>query len=145
MSNALSCQHIMSMSDLMVSGYYASLVDMQRDPAKPANYEQALRDYLVVLDQLLARHPRSEVYSTLAFDKTITLARLASLTEQRDGVDRGGPDGFVEPRALAGATPRLLKLRFIGGGECLEIARVKLLGVCRCAPDYGPKIGDVSE
>ena len=80
-----SLRGFMAMSDLMVSGYYASLLDMQRDSAKGADYERALRDYLRALDNLLAREPRSEVYSTLAFDKTITIARLALFTEQRDG------------------------------------------------------------
>jgi hypothetical protein len=57
---------------------------MQRHSPDAADRERAFREYLSVLDNLLAREPKSEVYSTLAFDKTITLARLAQLMEQRD-------------------------------------------------------------
>ena len=81
-----SLRGFMILSDLTVSGYYGSLLNMRRDSASDAEYDQAIREYLVVLDKLLAREPRSEVYTTLAFDKTITLARLALISERR-GLD----------------------------------------------------------
>jgi hypothetical protein len=75
----------MSMSDLVVSAFYGSTVDARRDAGGDSEYDKALRDYLTVLDSLLAREPKSENYSILQFDKTIALGRLALLTEKRGG------------------------------------------------------------
>jgi hypothetical protein len=89
-----SLRGAVAMTDLTVSGYYGSLLEMRRDSASDVEYEIAIREYLNVLEKLLAREPKSEVYSTLAFDKTVTLARLALVQEAR-GLEAGSKELFA--------------------------------------------------
>jgi hypothetical protein len=125
-----SVRGFIALSDLSVSGYYASLLDMQRDSANGSDYEQALRDYLKVLDNLLARNTKSEVYSTLAFDKTLTMARLALLREQHDG-PAAAKDLFAAAVAQCESFRR--------GGDCAENSiREWVAYLDRNRPPFGP-------
>jgi hypothetical protein len=105
-----SLRGAVAMSDLTVSGYYGSLLDMRRDSATDVEYDQAIREYLKVLDKLLAREPKSEVYTTLAFDKTITLARLALITETRG----------LEPNAKELFAAAVAQCKSFRTGDCSE-------------------------
>ncbi len=72
---------LMAMTDLTVAGHYGSLLDMERETGDDREYERALRQYLVVLDNLLDPSRHSSVESTLALEKTVALARLGLLVE----------------------------------------------------------------
>ena len=68
-------------SDAAVGAHYAAIVDATRDDV--SEHERALRAYVKVLDLLLNREPKSDLYASLAFDKSIALARLALVAENR--------------------------------------------------------------
>lgn len=70
-------------NDVAVSAHYGAVVEASRDAGNDGQYDRALRDYVKVLDMMLSREPRSDVYNAIGFDKAVALARLALLDEKR--------------------------------------------------------------
>lgn len=70
-------------NDVAVSAHYGALVETSRDRGNDGEYDRALRDYVKVLDVVLNREPRSDIYNAIAFDKAVALTRLALLDEKR--------------------------------------------------------------
>ena len=60
-----------------------SLVNLRRDTGTAQEYEGALKEYLVVLDQLQAANPDGPNTIVFRRSKSIALGRLALLVERR--------------------------------------------------------------
>ena len=72
-----------SLGELSVSSLQEMYVDLQRDVGTDQEYEDALRQYLSVLDRLRAANPDTPDATGLRLSKTVTLGRLALVAEKR--------------------------------------------------------------
>jgi hypothetical protein len=72
-----------SLGEISVGSLQEQLVNLQRDTGTDQEYEQALRNYLSVLQRLDATNPDPEEAKFRRTSKTIVLGRLALITEKR--------------------------------------------------------------
>jgi hypothetical protein len=75
------------LGELSVSSMQESLVNLQRDTGTDQEYEQALRDYLSVLQRLDAANPDAQDAEFRRMSKIIVLGRLALVVEKRGAAE----------------------------------------------------------
>lgn len=73
-------------SDAAISAHYSAMVDVAQERGDTGEYERALQNYVKVLDSILARDPRSSLYTALALDQAVALTRLAQFERKRGDV-----------------------------------------------------------
>src|SRR3954452_12599352 len=70
-------------SDAAISAHYSAMAEASQERGNDGEYERALQSYVSVLDSVLAREPRSNLYTALALDQAVTLTRLAQVERKR--------------------------------------------------------------
>src|SRR6266496_3835726 len=75
--------HANSTNELGITLTQESLVNLRRDTGTAQEYEAALKEYLIVLDQLQSANPNSPNTIVFRRSKSIVLGRLAMLVEKR--------------------------------------------------------------
>lgn len=74
---------MIALGDLSVASLYETRINLFWDAVTEEEYENALKEYLNVLDRLRAKHPNGEDDASLGLSKIITLGRLALVAEKR--------------------------------------------------------------
>jgi len=72
-----------ALGELSVASLQEMFVNLQRDTGTDQEYEQALREYLSVLERLRKANPNSEDATALSLSRMATLGRLSLMAEKR--------------------------------------------------------------
>jgi hypothetical protein len=73
--------------DLSVMALQEQRANLERDAGNASQHEQALRDYLVILDKMATTVSSENDSAGVRMSRVVTLARLAQLVENRGATD----------------------------------------------------------